>query len=286
MACIAARKRGNALRQTLLLGPSGTGKTTLAYLMANEMGGKLLELPAPTIKKEKSLIQSLRTLGPNGILFIDEAHRLKESMQDWLLTVLESGKIQFEVATSSREEQLPPFTMMCATTHASSLELAFRERFGLIITLQYYPKEVLGVMLWKYLEKNGFEYEIKAMADIANRSRGIPRLAMRFSDGCMDLATYHGTTKITGEISREYFTVHNIVDKWGLTVNDRKLLTALSVADKPIALDNLAAVISERKENLLELYEPFLLEQQLMVRTGSGRMATAKALDILKQPVY
>ena len=278
----AASKRGEALDHVLLFGPPGLGKTTLSHIIANELGVNLRQTSGPVLEKPKDLAALLTNLEKNDVLFIDEIHRLSPVVEEILYPALEDYQIDIMIgegpAARSIKLDLQPFTLVGATTRAGMLTNPLRDRFGIVARLEFYtPAELqkivirsAGLLKVEMDEAGGFE--------IANRSRGTPRIANRLLRRVRDYAQVKGRGVIDPEIAKAALTMLD-VDPQGFDVMDRKLLEAVihRFDGGPVGLDNVAASIGEERETIEDVIEPYLIQQGYLQRTPRGRIATLAA---------
>ena len=278
----AARRRGEPLDHLLLFGPPGLGKTTLAHSVAAEMGVNLRQTSGPVLERPGDLAAILTNLEKNDVLFIDEIHRLSPVVEEILYPALEDYQIDIMIgegpAARSIKLDLPPFTLIGATTRAGSLTNPLRARFGIVNQLQFYDKDELTTIVRRSAKLLSVAIEPEGAAEIAGRSRGTPRVANRLLRRVRDYAEVKHDGTITREVASAALTMLD-VDPVGLDFIDRRfLLTILEkFAGGPVGIDNLAAAIGEDRETLEDVVEPYLIQQGFLQRTPRGRVATLLA---------
>lgn len=282
----AAKMRDESLDHTLLYGPPGLGKTTLAYIIANEMGSNIKTASGPTIEKSGDLAAILSTLEPGDILFIDEIHRMPSYIEEILYPAMEDFTLDIIVGGegSSRNIKidLPPFTLVGATTRAGDLSSPLRDRFGIISKLNYYTTEELKQIVQRTSRVVDTKIEDDAAIELACRSRGTPRIANRLFKRVRDFALVMGNGTIDLDITK--MALHRLkVDEIGLDDTDHELLKAIIYRFNggPVGIEAVAASIGEEVTTILDVYEPYLLQIGFMKRTPRGRVVTEKAYEHL-----
>jgi Holliday junction DNA helicase RuvB len=285
----AAKHRGEPLDHVLLAGPPGLGKTTLAKILANDMGSELKMTSAPAIDKKGDLAAILTSLKPNSVLFIDEIHRLSRHIEEYLYTAMEDYYIDIVtgdgLGARSMKFQLVPFTLVGATTRAGLLNPPFRDRFGIVERLQFYDKKALQTILMRSSEILKVKMDEAGAEEVARRSRGTPRVANRLLKRVRDYAQVKGNGTIDREIA--IYALNQLgVDQYGLDLMDRRILSLIleKYNGGPVGIDTMAAALSEERDTLEEVYEPFLLQEGFIQKTPRGRMITEFAKNnILNQ---
>ena len=280
----AALQRHEALDHCLLYGPPGLGKTTLASIIANEMGVNIRVTSGPAIEKPMDLAAILTNLGPQDVLFIDEIHRLSRAVEEILYPAMEDYSLDIIIgkgpSAQSVRLSLPPFTLVGATTRAGLLSAPLRDRFGVISRLELYTKEDLTTIVTRSAQIMNVDIAPEGAAEIASRSRGTPRIANRLLRRVRDFAQVCADGQITKEVADKALKMLEI-DNLGLDATDKKMITSIifNFAGGPVGLDTLAATIGEDSSAIEDVYEPYLLQLGFINRTPRGRCVTKLAYD-------
>ena len=282
----ATKQRGEALDHVLLYGPPGLGKTTLAGIIANELGVNFRITSGPAIEKAGDLAAILTNLDEHDVLFIDEIHRLSRSVEEVLYSAMEDYALDIIIgkgpSARSVRIDLPKFTLVGATTRAGALAAPLRDRFGIVSRLEYYKQEELEFIVTRAADILNIGIEQAGASEIARRSRGTPRIANRLLKRVRDFAQVVGDGVITADIADEALKrLH--VDKMGLDRIDRRVLKCIieNYDGGPVGIETIAAAVSEERDTIEDVYEPYLMQLGFLGRTPRGRVATKLAYDHL-----
>ena len=282
----AAKMRNEALDHVLLYGPPGLGKTTLAFIIAHELGTNIKTASGPSIEKSGDLAAILSSLEPGDVLFIDEIHRMPRYIEEILYPAMEDFSLDIIIGSEGNTRNikidLPPFTLVGATTRAGDLSAPLRDRFGIINKLQFYTVEELTDIVKRTARVLNVKIDENAAIELAKRSRGTPRIANRLFKRVRDFAMVKGDGSITLDITEEALERLK-VDKMGLDNTDRDLLLAIinRFNGGPVGVEALSSSIGEEVTTIEDVYEPYLLQMGLLKRTARGRVATDKAYEAL-----
>lgn len=278
----AAKERQEALDHVLLHGPPGLGKTTLAGVIANELGVNIRTTSGPAIERQGDLVAILTNLEPRDVLFIDEIHRLNKTVEEVLYPALEDYAVDIVIGKGpgarSLRLELPPFTLIGATTRAGMLSSPLRDRFGVLFRLEYYTQADLQAIITRAADVLQVSIDEQGAQEVASRSRGTPRIANRLLKRVRDYAQVRADGKVTGRVAREALTMLDI-DHLGLDRTDRHLLRTIieTFEGGPVGVETLAAAAGEEVDTIEDVYEPYLMQLGYLERTPRGRRATVLA---------
>ncbi len=283
----ASKMRKEVLDHVLLYGPPGLGKTTLANIIANELGSNIKTASGPSIEKSGDLAAVLSSLEPGDVLFIDEIHRMPRFIEEILYPAMEDFTLDIIIGSEGNTRNikidLPPFTLVGATTRAGDLTAPLRDRFGIVCKLQYYTKEELELIIKRTARVLDMKIDDEAAENLASRSRGTPRIANRLFKRVRDFAIVDRKSTIDKEVCDKALKRLK-VDSYGLDETDHELLLAIinKFNGGPVGVEAIAAAIGEEVTTIEDVYEPYLMQNGLLKRTPRGRVATARAYEVLQ----
>ena len=286
----AARRRGEPLDHVLLAGPPGHGKTSLAHIIAAELGVPMIQTAGPALERKADVASFLTTLEPGSVFFIDEIHRLNRAIEETLYPAMEDRQLPVVLGQGAGARtvtlDLPDFTLVGATTRAGLLTTPLRDRFGVSHRLEHYDPADLAQIVERSARILGVAIEPGGTAQIASRSRGTPRVANRLLKRVRDYAEVHGTGVVTSDVAAAALAMLE-VDEGGLDRHDRAILDAIACkfSGGPVGLSTLAAAVDEEQDTIEDVYEPYLLQQGMLKRTPRGRVLTERGYEHLGLPV-
>ena len=289
IAIAAASQRGEPLDHMLLHGPPGLGKTTLAIIMANEMGARIKTTSGPAVERPADMVSILTRIQSGDVLFIDEVHRLSRVVEEVMYGAMEDFVVSWIIDKGLKARSInltiQPFTLIGATTRYGMVSSPLRDRFGSVYRLDFYDEEAMRTIVVRSARILEIEAEEEGMREISRRARGTPRVANRLLRRVRDYAQVKADNVITGDVARDALAMLE-VDGLGLEVMDHKVLRSIieNFDGGPVGLDTLAASISEETDTIMDVYEPFLLQMGFLDRTRSGRVATRRAYEHLGFP--
>lgn len=280
----ASRSRNESLDHTLIFGPPGLGKTTLANIIAYEMGSQIKSTSGPVLEKAGDLASLLTNLEEGDILFIDEIHRMNTAIEEILYPAMEDYELDIMIgegpSSRSIKLELPPFTLVGATTRAGLLSAPLRDRFGIVQRLEFYNIDDLTAIVERSATLSGMSIEAEGAFEIARRSRGTPRIANRLLRRVRDYAEVKSNGIVTGDVANGALDLLN-VDRAGFDQSDQRMLLAMieKFDGRPVGVESLAAAIGEERGTIEDVLEPYLIQEGFMIRTPRGRTVTSKAYE-------